>query len=82
MTGKPKLDVGWSAISPKTGKFYKKPFAYTTQADSDLARECASMGLTWSDMLSISYLSDELKEVAERFIKDGYGDTMIQDHVK
>lgn len=75
------LGVAWSAVSPKTGKLYKKPFAYTTQSDSELARLCAEQGYTWNEMATMSYLSTELKEVIDRFIKDGYGDTPMSDHV-
>lgn len=75
------LGTDWHAVSPKTGKFFKRSFASTTQLDSELARICAEMGYTWNDMATVSYLSDELKVVIQRFIDDGFGDTPMSDHV-
>lgn len=75
------LDVGWTAVNPRTGEYFKRPFAYTTASDSVMVEYCAESGMTWYGLSRVPYLSTEMRVVVARFLKDGFGGTPLAEHV-
>lgn len=76
------LGTYWYAVK-KTGGYYKRPFASTTVADSDVLRVFAGKDYTWNEAKNnISYQSDEMSAVIQRFIDNGYGDHKMSEFIE
>ena len=72
------MSVGWTAVNKRTGTYYKRPFCYTTQADSNWMTYLAEDGYTWEDAKRLTtYPSEELTIVIDKFIEDGYGERKL-----
>lgn len=78
--GSTRSSVTWHKPKP-TGGFYRRPFAYSTMADSQLLSLCAYEGLTWNQVLNLPHLSSEVRYIVRSFIEWGYGDTQLRQHV-
>jgi len=74
------LPVEWCLPNPKGG-YYKRPFTYTTTADSDLIVYLAESGRTWSEVALSIHFAPEAKAVSDHFVAAGYGDVLASQHV-
>lgn len=55
----------------------KRRFATTTKASSDLIEGMAAWGLSWSEIAKDINFDDEARAVAQRFVDEGYGETLV-----
>lgn len=70
--GKSSLGVLWTLPG------YKKPFASTTQADSDFFSIVKNF--RWSDLYrEFAYFSPEQRTIVDTFIEKGYGDWTLEE---
>lgn len=56
----------------------KRRFATTTKASSDLIVALASDGRTWAQVAADINFDDEAKAIADRFVSEGYGETLAR----
>lgn len=75
-------DVTWHLPNPRTGTYFKTPFAHSTTAQSDLARMLAGDGLTFAQAVAAINYDDELKAILAEFVAAGHGNTFMKDMIR
>lgn len=74
------LGVEWHKPHPKGG-YYKRSFASTTQASSDLLYLLSCDGLTWKEGMEQVNYDPEAKAICSQFVEWGYGSVPMSTHL-
>lgn len=74
-------DISWSLPHPNGG-FYKRPFAYSTVATSDLLSYLSEEGLTFHQGLAEIHFDEDASNIVKNFIHKGYGDHKMSEFIR
>jgi hypothetical protein len=64
------------------GGFRKRPFAYSTQAESDYMRLLADLGYTFASALERCEYAPTERSICQAFVDAGHGDVMMNEWVR
>lgn len=76
-----KGDVAWHLPDGKGG-FRKRPFAYSTTAESSWMRQLAAWGCTFKQGYARCQYAPTEKELCGAFIDAGYGDRYMSEFIR
>lgn len=73
--------VSWHLPDGKGG-FKKRPFAYSTQAESDYMRALSSVGNTFYEAVTMCSYAPTERTICQAFIDAGYGRHYMREFIK